>query len=125
MKIKDQEQKRHHQIHVPVLSSERQAIEAQAKRAGMKVARYLREVGQGYAFKGVIDFEQVRELAKINGDLGRLGGLIKLWVTNDERTALIGKAHLEAVLSKITATQDKMAEIMTRVVKPRGANEEF
>ena len=78
-------QKRRQQIHVPVFPWEKRGIEDQAKRAGMKVARYLREVGLGHTFKGVLDYEQVRELAKINGDLGRLGGLLKLWLTNDER----------------------------------------
>jgi hypothetical protein len=55
------------------LPEEKEQIEVQAKRAGMSAARYLREVGQGYHISGVVDYEQVRELARINGDLGRLG----------------------------------------------------
>ena len=91
----------------------------------MKVARYLREVGLGHTFKGVLDYEQVRELAKINGDLGRIGGLLKLWLTNDERTAKFGESTINAVLARIVANQEKMAEIMTSVVMPRGATDDF
>ena len=55
------------------LPEEKEQIEVQAKRAGRSAARYLREVGQGYHISGVVGYEQVRELARINGDLGRLG----------------------------------------------------
>lgn len=85
----------------------------------MSVACFLREVGQGYRVKGVVDYHQVRELARINGDLGRLGGLLKLWLSNDERTAHVGEATLSALLSRIEETQDEMARVMMAVVRPR------
>lgn len=106
-------------IKVYCLPEEKEQIEAQAKRAGMSAARYLREVGQGYHISGVVDYEQVRELARINGDLGRLGGLLKLWLTDDVRTAQFGQSTILAVLSKIEATQEDMGKIMTKVVMPR------
>ncbi len=110
---------RRHHLRVPVFPDEQEAIQRQAKQAGMSVARYLREVGQGYRIQGIVDYEQVRELARINGDLGRLGGLLKLWLTNDERTAQFGEATLRAVLGRIEATQDEMGKIMISVVMPR------
>ncbi|EGQ9696252.1 conjugal transfer transcriptional regulator TraJ [Vibrio parahaemolyticus] len=106
-------------IKVYCLPEEKKLIEAQAKRAGMSSARYLREVGQGYHIQGVVDYEQVSELAKINGDLGRLGGLLKLWLTNDVRTAQFGESTIRAVLSKIEATQEEMGAVMTKIVMPR------
>jgi hypothetical protein len=111
--------KRKHHLRVPVFADEKQLIEAQAQRAGMSVARFLRDVGQSYRIGGVVDYEQVRELARINGDLGRLGGLLKLWLTNDERTAQFGEATIRAVLSRIEATQDQMGQVMMNVVRPR------
>ncbi len=41
-------------IKVYCLPKERAEIEANARRAGISVARYLRDVGQGYQVKGVI-----------------------------------------------------------------------
>ncbi|UYV19803.1 conjugal transfer transcriptional regulator TraJ [Halomonas qaidamensis] len=105
-------------IKVYCLPEEKEQVEAQAKRVGMS-ARYLREVGQGYHISGVVDYQQVRELARINGDLGRLGGLLKLWLTDDVRTAQFGQSTVLAVLSKIETTQEEMGKIMTRVVMPR------
>ena len=116
---KQTDRKRRQHLRVPVFPDEKETIERQAKQAGMSVARYLREVGQGYQINGVVDYEQVRELARINGDLGRLGGLLKLWLTNDERTAQFGEATIRAVLGRIEATQDEMGKIMMAVVIPR------
>ena len=106
-------------IKVYCLPEEKRRIEAQAQQAGMSAARYLREVGQGYQITGVVDYEQVRELARINGDLGRLGGLLKLWLTNDERVAQFGESTIRAVLSRIGDTQEQMGQVMMRVVMPR------
>ena len=106
-------------IKVYCLPEEKARIEANAQAAGMSVARFLREVGQGYRVNSVVDYQQVRELARINGDLGRLGGLLKLWLSNDERTAHFGTATLRAVLAKIESTQDEMARVMMAVVRPR------
>ncbi len=39
--------KRRQHLRVPVLPEEKDEIEANAKRAGVSVARYLRDVGQG------------------------------------------------------------------------------
>jgi hypothetical protein len=111
--------KRHHHLRVPVFPDEKEAIDRQAKQAGMSIARYLREVGQGYVVKSVTDYEQVRELARINGDLGRLGGLLKLWLTDDIRTAKFTEQTILHVLARIEATQDEMAEVMRRIVRPR------
>jgi len=61
----------------------------------------------------------VRELVRVNGDLGRLGGLLKLWLTDDPRTARFGDATILALLGRIEATQDEMSRLMKSVVQPR------
>lgn len=117
--------KRQQHLRVPVLPVEKETIERQAKQAGMSVARYLREVGQGYPIRGIVDYEQVRELARINGDLGRLGGLLKWWLTNDARTAQFGESTILAVLDRILDTQDQMGKVMLSIVMPRAGQDPF
>jgi len=112
--------RRQQHLRVPVSPEEKRLIEMNAKRAGISVARFLREVGQGYVVKGILDYQYVRELIRINGDLGRLGGLFKLWLTNDARTAHFGKAMIDGLLERIKATQDKMSQIMESIVRPKG-----
>jgi len=52
-------------------------------------------------------------------DLGRLGGLLKLWLTDDARLASVGEATIRAVLARIESTQDQMIHVMGTVVRPR------
>jgi Mobilization protein NikA len=106
-------------IKVYCLPEERRQIEANANAAGRSLSTYLLNVGIGYQIRGIVDHKQVEELARINGDLGRLGGLLKLWLTDDERTAEFGKATIRAVLARIEATQDQMIELMNRVIRPK------
>ena len=107
-------------LRVPVLPAEEAQIKRLAAAAGLPVAAYLRRVGLGYRLPGILDHRRVEELARINGDLGRLGGLLKLWLTNDERTAAFGEATIRAVLAKIADTQDEMHAVMRAVVPPHG-----
>ena len=105
-------------IKVYCLPEERRQIEAKANAAGLSLSTYLLKVGSGCQIHGIADQKQVEELARINGDLGRLGGLLKLWLTDDQRTAEVGKATIRAVLARIEATQDQMAEVMNRIIRP-------
>ena len=106
-------------IKVYCLPDERKQIEANANAAGLSLSTYLLNVGVGYQIRGIIDHKRVEELARINGDLGRLGGLLKLWLTNDARTAQFGNSTIRAVLSRIEATQEQMIEVMKTVITPR------
>lgn len=112
-------------IKVYCLPREKETIEDSARAAGKSTSAFLLAVGQGYRVSGVVDYERVRELAKINGDLGRLGGLLKLWLTNDERTESFDADTIRAVLNKIEKNQDALAGIMMRVVMPRTKDEIF
>jgi hypothetical protein len=122
MNLDEKQTSRRHHLRVPVFPEEKHTIERQAKQAGLSVARYLRDVGQGYPIKSIVDYEQVCILVRINSDLGRLGGLLKLWLTDDVRTAHFDKATLRALLRKIETTQDQMSRVMKSVIRPRVKN---
>jgi hypothetical protein len=106
-------------LRVPVLPEEEREIKRLASNAGLSVAAYLRNVALGYRLRSMIDLNCVQELILINADLGRLGGLLKLWLTDDPRTADYGEPLIRAVLAKIVRTQDEMIKICRSVVFPR------
>lgn len=106
-------------IKVYYLPDEREVIKANAAATGHTASNYLLRVGVGYPIKSILDNKRVEELVRINGDLGRLGGLLKLWLTNDKRAATFGEPTIRAVLSKISDTQDVMHEVIWNIVLPR------
>lgn len=117
---KDAKRRARH-LRVPVFSEEERAIKEQAAAAGLSIAAYLRAVGMGFEIKGIVDHQQVEELARINGDLGRLGGLLKLWLTKDERLAQFDvdqmRQTIRLVLDRIGASQDAIQQAMQTVIR--------
>ena len=110
-------ERRDKKLRVPVLPIEEAEIKNKATDAGLTVAEYLRNLGLGYQVPSVVDSKQVDSLLKINGDLGRLGGLIKLWLTNDKRTKLIGESQLHLTLGSIRDTQSAMLNQIMKLKK--------
>jgi hypothetical protein len=99
---------------------EKRQIKRQADAAGLSVAAYLRNAGLGYEIHGMLDYRCVEDLARVNGDLGRMGGLLKLWLTNDERIMKFGPVRVRAMilrlLAKIEGNQDGLRKIINAVI---------
>lgn len=106
-------------ITVYCLPEEKKRIEDNARSTGKTASSFLLAVGQGYEVSGVVDAMQVREMARISGDLGRLGGLLKWWLTNDARTADFTPDTVRLVLSKIEDLQQELGSTMSQVIRPR------
>jgi hypothetical protein len=104
------------QLQVPVLPTEDTEIKCNASNCGLPVAAYLRALGLQYKPKSILDYKAVTELAKVNGDLGRLGGLLKMLLTNNER---LGKEYaipkIHELLDEIQTTQALLLETVKRV----------
>jgi hypothetical protein len=106
-------------VKVYCLPEERAQLQANAAAAGMSVSSYVVNVSLGYSVRGIQDHRHVEDLIRVNGDLGRLCGLFKLWLTNEERTATVGESRIRAVLGQIEATQDELRAVIRTVVLPR------
>jgi hypothetical protein len=88
-------------IKVWCLPEERRGIDAGVGAAGLSLSTYLRNVGIGYEIRSTLDQPRIIELAKINADQGRLGGLLKLWLTNDEKLAGHDSEHMRAMIYRV------------------------
>ena len=95
------------QARVLLLPSEKAYITAAAKIHSMSVSAYLRALGCNYPIQSKADNVALLELSKINGDLGRLGGLLKMWLANKERA--VNEDRLMVLLQRIEATQEKLS----------------
>lgn len=67
-------------IEVWVTDEEKAAITERAEEAGMSRSGYLRSLGLNTPIRSVVDLKAVADLCRINGDLGRVAGLLKLWL---------------------------------------------
>ena len=99
-------------IRVWVTVEEADEIEGRAGSAGLSLSGYLRALGLGYRPKSMFDQDAVLELAKLNADQGRLGGLLKLWLSNEERGRGASVGEVYEVLQTIKALQRRLAEVV-------------
>lgn len=101
---------------------ERQTLIEKAGQCGLSVSNFLRTVGLGFGIVSLVDHRKVDELVRINGDLGRLGGLLKLCLGNDASLQAISthgyKDQIVSTLSDIKANQASLKAIIKQVVKP-------
>lgn len=103
-------------IKVYCLPEEKAQIQANAAAAGLSAASFIRKVATGYQVESIVDIKQVLELSRVNGDLGRLGGLLKLWLANDPRTVNFPPSLIKTLLSKIESTQQELRNIMEKIL---------
>ena len=94
------EVKRIKHIDTRLTLSEFEKIKSKAKYSGITSSEYLRNIALNYPIKSVVDQIALDELIKAKSDLGRVGGLFKKWLSNDENTKvkLGSKSYNEIVL---------------------------
>ena len=112
-------------VKVYCLPEERAQLQASAGAARKSLSTYLLNVGLGYPVRNILDQRRVEDLLRVNADLGRLGGLLKLWLTNDERTAIFGESTVRALLAKVEATQGELLDVVRTVLNPRDGAGDF
>ena len=101
-------------LRVVVSASERSRIEERAQAAGLSVSAYLRTAGLCHPIRSAFDHEAVVELARVNGDQGRLGGLLKLWLVERPGTGA-PELDIRLLLERITELQGRLADIAGRI----------
>lgn len=87
----------------------------------MSLSGYARTLALGEAPVTNADLNEMNKVMKISADLGRLGGLLKMFLTNDERLNDMGRemgvATIDGTLVDIRATQAKLLELVDAVLK--------
>jgi hypothetical protein len=113
MKERETRDRQRH-LKVVVSANERARIEERAGAASLSISAYLRTAGLGRPIRSTLDYGAVMELAKINGDQGRLGGLLKLWLV-DRPGKGMSESEVRRLLDRIGELQGRLAEVVGRV----------
>lgn len=80
------------------------------------MSAYLRAAGQSHPIRSVLDLNAVADLVRMNGDLGRSAGLLKLWLA-EKRGQGASPVDVEALMKDLWALQAEMHRIMGRAVR--------
>lgn len=105
-------------IKVWVTPEEKADIANLAAQAGMAESAYLRAVGLNRPLRSVVDLKAVADLARVNGDLGRVAGLLKLWLA-EKRGQGARPVAVESLMIDFRALQTRVLDAIGRVVRDR------
>lgn len=109
---------RRERIEVWVDADEKAELASRAAQTGLSMAAYLRSVGLNHPIGARADLEAVRELVKVNGDFGRVAGLLKLWLA-DKRGQGAKAVDVEAMMKNFRELQAQVLDLMSRIVYKR------
>ncbi len=108
--MKKECRQRNEQLKVRLSPQEKAQMQALAADCSCSVPALVRSVVLGYQVHSTFDRQVRRELAALHGDMGRLGGLLKLWLTQDEKWPGTGVTRQEVrdLVAKIERNQDAL-----------------
>jgi hypothetical protein len=101
-------QKRSKVIYTRVTDEEHEEVTHRSKMYGITTSNYLRNLALNYPLKSRVDQLAFLELGKCRADLGRLGGLLKMWLSNKDRRSGLDEIEVKGLLKEI---EDKQEEI--------------
>lgn len=117
---KSEKRRRKQMILVRVDEEEKRKLQEQAKKCGQSVAGLLRSLALHYPLISRVDQYALDILVKASADLGRVGGLFKLWLTqNSEAKPSLGNRtyeSIEALVEEIEKNQREMLEISRKLL---------
>jgi hypothetical protein len=98
-------------IKVYVSGRERLEIERRAERVKLPVSTMMRDLALGFVLRSAFDRDAISALIKLHADQGRLGGLLKLWLT-DRKGEAVSVTGVRSVLQQIESLQMELVHLV-------------
>lgn len=76
-----------------------------AAQAGIPVSAFVRQVCLGNPPRSRENLHTIKDLLRVNADLGRLGGLLKLWLSEPDRN----QREIRALLHELEESKAQLA----------------
>lgn len=86
-------------------------ISEHARGTRLSRSEFLRNLGRGYEPKSTFDREAIRQLAKLHADQGRLGGLLKLSLS-EKSGDFASRESMRSLLQQIERLQLFIARLV-------------
>ncbi|EAA9541352.1 TPA: conjugal transfer protein TraJ [Klebsiella pneumoniae] len=105
-------------IKVWVNNDEKAELADRAAQAGLSLSAYMKVAALNAPIRARSDLSAVTDLVRVNGDLGRVAGLLKLWLA-EKRGQSARSMDIEKVMIEFRALQASIREKMSAIVVSR------
>lgn len=99
-----------------VTPDEFEKIQALASASCLTVSEYVRKSTMGQEITSKADYEAVDRMIVIGANMGRLGGLLKLLISNLSKGDIAGQAAID-LLEKLKADREDLVTVIKSVRK--------
>jgi hypothetical protein len=110
-----EERKKTKIVRVRVTPEEWSEIEDLAATCSLSVPEFMRRMALSYTPKSTLDAQAIIEMAKINGDLGRVAGLLKLWLSTESKKNEAFNYGIPKLVNELTALKDLLKQKVMRL----------
>jgi len=86
-----------------------------ASQCDLGLSTYIRQVGLGYEPKSTVDSQAVAQLAHLHGDLGRVGGLLKMWLSDNSKSHYGRSLNIPELIDKLLSLQQEIGEVARKL----------
>ncbi len=107
---------RSRRIEVWVTEAEKVEIAERATQSGLSMSAYMLAAGLNHSIRSVYDLKAVADLGRVNGDLGRVAGLLKLWLA-EKRGQGARPSDVEKMMDDFRTLQTELSAIMRQALK--------
>ncbi|MBM9616830.1 CopG family transcriptional regulator [Desulfobulbus rhabdoformis] len=94
---------------------EYRAMSRAAAQAGLSLSKYVKRVCLGHAVTSTVDYQAFLALTKANADLGRLGGLFKMSLS--EGSSGSNTPEIRRILKSIELSKENMVRRFNTLVE--------
>ena len=114
-------------LKVLLTPEEKRGIAAAARACGLSMSAYARNLALGQRPPGPDERSDLQGIFRLHADLGRLGGLLKMFLTNRERVEDLGRdfalATIDGTLVDIRVAQARLRERLEQSLGRRKGGE--
>lgn len=107
-------------LRVPVTPLEKERIIWGADSCRLSIANYLRQLGRGRRPRAAVDRARIHRVLCFNGDIGRFGGLLKLWLSDDAKLNTFNRTQVRRLLTCVQDTSSSVSQLLENLMRPPG-----
>lgn len=103
--------KKTRRVMVRMTPQEWESIEALADTCSLSVPEFMRQMALGFQPKSTQDADHILAVAKLAGDLGRIGGLLKLWLSTDSIKSAAFPLEVPKIINELKLLKDQIGKV--------------
>ena len=113
--MQSNKRRRNHSIHLRLDTLELERITEHAEETGLTLPGYLRAAGLKRRLRSTIDKAHIAEVVRLKADLGRVGGLLKLWIFQEGASRPESPEDVAELARQVEDLVTEIADVINRL----------